>query len=120
MPRDGDYDLKLPADRFIDSTIKFFPTSPEALESRYEQRNYTQKQLVDKNFKQKQKSISSDATALATLGFGTMTKAERRGYKRQATSNMLSKQSVPERKLTWTERFASFGDGLNIFSSKKK
>ena len=120
MPPNNTYDRNLPAERFKDSLIKLGPTAPEVWESRYSERNYTQQQLVDKNFKQKQKSVSSDTTAMATLNLFTSNKAERRGYKHMATSNMLKKQGVPERKLSWTDRLACIGDGLNIFSSKKK
>ena len=113
-----DFDKKKPADRFMSSVLKLFPTGPENLQRTYQDRNYTTPQLVEKNYKQKQKEISADTRALVTLGAG-MTEAERRGYKRVATTNMLKERGVAERPLTTTEKLASIGDGFNIFSRKK-
>ena len=109
-------DKKKPADRFFDQVRKFFPTSPENCERNYEDRNYTNEQLVEKNHKQKQKSISADTTALATLGLVGSNNAERRGYKRMATSNMLKKRGVAERELTTAEIIGSIGDGTGLGS----
>jgi hypothetical protein len=57
-------DTTKPADRFVKGALKFFPTSPENCEREYERRNYTDKQLVEKNHKQRQKQISVDTRAL--------------------------------------------------------
>lgn len=115
MSKESGLDKSYPADRTLSRILKAYPTSPENCERTYEQRGYSNEQLVEKNYKQKQKSIAADTRAFATLG-ATMNDSERRGYKRMGTSRMLEKRGVAEKPMDLKTKVFSALDGL--FGSK--
>ncbi len=108
---------KTGSEKLWNAIDKMTPLSPETNERYYQERNYTNDQLVTKHYRQKEKELEAQASLASNMfnpfARGPKEKAlERRQNKRLATENMLKKQCVPTKNVTMPARLSSYGAGV--------
>lgn len=106
---------------------KMIPDPLDHLDSKYRERDYTNDQLVTKNYRQKEKELEAQAS-LAVNMLNPFTRGPkevalaRRQHKRIASQKLLKERGVPAKPVAPADRFLAYGAGipfLNTYFNKK-